>query len=99
MAQPLTVVPEVHDPELDNPPPRRSARRAVLWVIVAFAVLLALVLGLRTLHKADTPAQPQGQAQGQNQPQGRQGGRRGAGGYDANRAIPVSVAGAQRQDV
>ena len=99
MAQQLTVVPEVHDPELDNPPPRRSARKAVVWVIVVVAVLLALVFGLRTLHKADAPAQPQGQAQGQNQSQGRQGGRRGGGAYDANRAIPVSVAAAQQQDV
>src|SRR5579864_498295 len=96
MAHHLTTVPEVRDPELDTPPPRRSTGKIIAWVVVA-VILLALIFGLRALRKAETPAQAQGQTQGQGQRQG--GGRHGAGGFDANRAVPVSVAAAQKQDV
>ncbi|MBV9072387.1 MAG: MdtA/MuxA family multidrug efflux RND transporter periplasmic adaptor subunit [Acidobacteria bacterium] len=92
MPQPLiTMPPEEREPELDNPPPRKSARRTVVWLVVALFVLALVVVGFRS-HKADAgSSSPQGQ--------GRGGGRHGNQGFDPNRPIPVSVAPAQEQDV
>jgi multidrug efflux system membrane fusion protein len=94
MHQALTTTPpEVHDPELDNRPPRRSARKTVAWVIVIFVVIALAALGFRALHKSNSAASTQGQAKSG-------GGRRGAGaGFDPNRPVPVAVAPAKQQDV
>jgi multidrug efflux system membrane fusion protein len=89
MPQDLTDQPEVRDPQLDNPPPRGSAHKRLLWIVALLLIVLAVV-GFRTLHKSGSPAQ--GQTQGG-------GGRRGAAGGDANRAVPVAVAPATQQDI
>ena len=86
----MTPPPEVSDPELDNPPPRRSARKTVVWLVVIFVGALA-VLGFRALRKSNTPAASQGQS--------RSGGRRGGAGGDASRPVPVTVAPVKQQDV
>ena len=72
------------------PPPShpKTSRRAVVWVIVIFALIVLGALGLRTLSKSHGE---QAQARGG-------GGRRGAG-ADANRAVPVSAAPAQQRNV
>lgn len=92
MPQELTTPPEVRDPEVDNPPPRGSGRRAILWVIGIFCVVVLIIVGVRTLHKGS----PQSGAQSQGRAGGRHG---GAAGMDPNRPIPVSVAPAQVKDV
>lgn len=84
-----TTAPEIRDPELDNPPPRKSNRKTFIWVIVIFVLIGLGALGFRAMHNS-APAQGQGQGRG---------GRRGAGGADANRPVPVSVAAAKQQDV
>jgi multidrug efflux system membrane fusion protein len=90
MAQDLTEQ-DVHEPELVPPPQHpKTSRRAVVWVIVIFALIVLGALGLRTLSKSHGE---QAQAQGRGG-----GGRRGAG-ADANRPVPVSAAPAQQRDV
>ena len=90
MAQDLTEQ-DVHQPELVPPPPeRRTSSKAVIWVIVIFALIVLGALGLRTLSKS------RGE---QAQAQGRGGAGRRGGGADANRAVPVSAAPAQQRDV
>jgi membrane fusion protein, multidrug efflux system len=90
MAQDLTEQ-VVHEPEFETPPPeRRTSTKAVIWVIVIFALIVLGALGLRTLAKS------RGE---QAQTQGRGGGGRRGGGADANRAVPVSAAAAQQRDV
>ncbi|HKT25797.1 MAG TPA: efflux RND transporter periplasmic adaptor subunit, partial [Terriglobales bacterium] len=89
MAQDLTEQ-DLHQPELvPPPPPRRTSSKAVIWVIVIFALIVLGALSLRTLSKAHGE---------QAQAQGRGGGRRG-GGADANRPVPVSAVSAQQRDV
>jgi membrane fusion protein, multidrug efflux system len=87
MPRDLTEQPDVRDPELENPPPRGSRRKTVMWVIIILFVLLLAFLGYRAAHNA-SPAQAQGQ----------QGGRRGGAG-DANRPVPVSVAPVEQRNV
>jgi membrane fusion protein, multidrug efflux system len=87
MPQDLTDQPDVREPQLENPPPRGSRRKTVIWVIIVLCVLLLAFLGYRAAHKA-SPTQPQGQ----------QGGRRGAAG-DANRPVPVAVAPVEQRNV
>ena len=89
MAQDLTEQQDVQGPELVPPPSHpKTSRRAVVWVIVIFALIVLGALGLRTLSKSHGE---QAQARGG-------GGRRGAG-ADANRAVPVSAAPAQQRNV
>ena len=89
MAQDLTEQQDVQGPELVPPPSHpKTSRRAVVWVIVIFALIVVGALGLRTLSKSHGE---QAQARGG-------GGRRGAG-ADANRAVPVSAAPAQQRNV
>jgi multidrug efflux system membrane fusion protein len=87
MRQELTSPPELNDPELE-PPQRGSSRKTVIWVVIVFVLIGLGIWGLRALHSS--PAANQGQNQGR-------GGRGGAG--DVNRAVPVTVAGAQQHDV
>jgi len=90
MAQPLITPPppEFHERELHTVPPRRSARKTVIWAIVIFFLLVVGLLGFRALHKpAEQPSQ-----QGQ-------GARRGGPGTDLNRAVPVAVAPVQQRDI
>lgn len=95
MPQDLTDQPDVRDPQLDNPrPPRGSARKRIVWVILLLVIVLAVV-GFRTLHKSGSPP-PGSPAQGQTQGGG---GRRGGAGGDANRSVPVAVAPAMQQDI
>jgi multidrug efflux system membrane fusion protein len=90
---PVPRSPEIREPEGDNPPPRGSKRKTVVWFIVILFVVVLGALGWLTLHKASAPA-------AQSQAQGRQGGRRGAaGGNDAGRPVPVAVAPAQQQNI
>ena len=90
MAQDLTEQ-VVHEPEFETPPPpRRTSSKAVIWVIVIFALIVLGALGLRTLSKSHGE---------QAQAQGRGGGGRRGGGADANRPVPVSAAPAQQRDV
>src|SRR5690242_17924194 len=94
MAQDLTEQqPDVHEPELDTPPRHGASRKAVVWVIVIFALIVLGALGLRTLSKSRGE---QAQGQGQGRPGG---GRRGAAGADASRPVPVSAAAAQQRDI
>lgn len=89
MAQDLTEQQDVQGPELVPPPSHpKTSRRAVVWVIVIFALIVLGALGLRTLSKSHGE---QAQARGG-------GGRRGAG-ADANRPVPVSASAAQQRDV
>lgn len=89
MAQDLTEQQDVHEPEFETPPPHsKTSRRAVVWVIIIFAVIVLGALGLRTLSKSRG-----------EQAQGRGGGGRRGGGADANRPVPVSAAPAQQRDV
>jgi len=91
MAQDLTEQQEVHEPEFETPPAHpKTSRRAVVWVIVIFALIVLGALGLRTLSKS------RGE---QAQAQGRGGGGRRGGGADANRPVPVSAVAAQQRDV
>ena len=91
MAQDLTEQQEIHEPDFETPPPHpKTSRRAVVWVIVIFALIVLGALGLRTLSKS------RGE---QAQAQGRGGGGRRGGGADANRPVPVSAAPAQQHDV
>jgi multidrug efflux system membrane fusion protein len=93
MPQPLIRPTEFRDPELDNPPPEKhGVRRAVLWIVVSLAVLLAVIIGVRSRQKSNAQPQAQGQA-------GQGSGRRGAGGDPSQRAVPVAVAPVQQQDV
>src|SRR5690242_958720 len=88
MAQDLTEQ-DVQGPELVPPPPhQKTSRRAVVWVIIIFALIVLGALGLRTLSKSHG-----------EQAQGRGAGGRGLGGADASRAIPVSVAPVQQRDI
>jgi multidrug efflux system membrane fusion protein len=97
MPQQLTTRPPETDPELDNPPPKRSGGKTVVWVIVILVLVVVGVLGYRALHKTDTAASTQGQGQGQGRSSG---GRHGGGaGMDVNRAVPVAVVPAKQQDV
>lgn len=90
----MTTPPDVRDPELDKMPPRRSGRKGVIWTIVIF-VLVVAVLGFRALHKSDAGSSASGQRQSRSG-----GGRRGGGGgFDASHPVPVAVAPAQLQDV
>jgi membrane fusion protein, multidrug efflux system len=92
MAQDLTEKPDIREPDFDAPPPKRgSSRKAFVWVIVIFALIVLGALGLRSLAKSRGE---QAQAQGRGG-----GGRRGGGGADANRPIPVSAAPAQQRDI
>lgn len=102
MPQPLTTSsistpPEIREPESDTPPSRGSNRRTVFWVIAIFLLIIVATLGLRTLHNSNAPQQ-QGQAQGA-QSRGRGGHGGAAGGFDASRPVPVSVAPVQQQNV
>ncbi len=91
MAQDLTEQQEVREPDFETPPRRpKSSRRAVIWVIIIFALIVLGALGLRTLSKS------RGE---QAQAQGRGGGGRRGGAADANRPVPVSAAPAQQRDV
>lgn len=95
MPQPhvITASPEIHEPEQETPPPRRSGSKAVIWVIVIFVVVILAVFGLRSMHQSSAPQQAGSQ-------QGRQGGHgRGAAGFDASRPVPVAVAPVQQQNV
>ena len=88
MAQPLiTPPPDLRGPQLESPPRQTSGRKTVIWIIVVFIVLALGLFGIRALHKApdQTPARGQG--------------GRGAGGADASRPIPVSVAPVQQRDI
>lgn len=85
MAQPL-VTPPPDLREVETPPQRGSGRKTVIWIVVIFIVLALGLFGLRALHKA--PDQNGARGQG-----------RGAGGADASRAIPVSVAPVQQRDI
>jgi multidrug efflux system membrane fusion protein len=87
MPQDLTDQPDVRDPELENPPPRSSGRKTVIWVVIILFVFVLGFLGYRAAHKA-SPTQQQGQ----------QGGRHGGAG-DANRPVPVAVAPVAQRDV
>lgn len=89
----MTTPPEARDPELDSTPPRRSARKAVVWTIVIFVAVVA-VLGFRAMHRSDASSSSSGQGQSRNG-----GGRRGGGGFDANHPVPVAVAPAKLQDI
>lgn len=89
MPQELTTSPEIHDPELDNPPPGGSGRKMIVWLIVILVVAGLGVLIYRNSHKA-VPGD-QGQTPG--------GGRRGGGAGDTNRAVPVSVAPVEQRDI
>src|SRR6185312_1342690 len=91
MAQDLTEKPEIREPDFETPPPRRgSSRKAFVWVIVIFALIVLGAVGLRSLAKS------RGE---QAQAQGRGGGGRRGGGADANRPVPVSAAPAQQRDM
>jgi len=88
MAQPLiTPPPDLRGPQLESPPRQTSGRKTVVWIIVIFIVLALGLFGIRALHKAPD----QNPARGQ--------GGRGAGGADASRPIPVSVAPVQQRDI
>jgi len=93
MAQPH-VITEIHEPELETPPPPHSGRKTVIWVIVIFVLLALAVFGLRSMRQSNSPQQAGSQ-------QGRQGGRgRGGGaGFDASRPVPVAVTPVQQQNV
>ena len=84
MAQPL-ITPPPDLREVESPPQRGSGRKTVLWIIVVFVVIGLGLLGIRALHKA--PDQNSAKAQGAR------------GGADASRAIPVSVAPVEQQDI
>jgi len=88
MRQELTSPPEVTDPELETPPSQGSSRKTVIWVVIIFILVAAGVWGLRALSNSRAAGQSQGK-----------GGRSGAGGVDANRAVPVSVAAAEVRDI
>ena len=88
MRQELTSPPEVTDPELETPPSQGSSRKTVIWVVIIFILIAAGVWGLRALSNSRAAGQSQGK-----------GGRSGAGGVDANRAVPVSVAAAEVRDI
>jgi len=95
MAQDLTEQqPEIHETELETPPRHGASRKAFVWVIVIFAVIVLGALGLRTLSKSRGE-----QAQGQGQGRAGGGRRGGPGGADAGRAVPVSAAPAQQRDI
>ncbi|HWC19558.1 MAG TPA: MdtA/MuxA family multidrug efflux RND transporter periplasmic adaptor subunit [Terriglobales bacterium] len=98
MAQDLTEQqPDVREPELETPRHHGTSRKAVVWVIVIFALIVLGALGLRTLSKSRTE-QVQGPGQGQVRPSGGRG-RGGPGGADASRPVPVSAAPAQQRDI
>src|SRR6185312_17084417 len=81
----------IREPDFETPPPRRgSSRKAFVWVIVIFALIVLGAVGLRSLSKSHSE---------QAQAQGRGGGGRRGGGADANRPVPVSAAPAQQRDV
>src|SRR5215472_7115745 len=85
MAQPL-ITPPPDLREVETPPDRKSGRKTAIWIIVIFIVLALGLLGIRALHKAPDQSSARGQG-------------RGAGGADASRAIPVSVAPVQQRDI
>lgn len=86
MAQPLiTPPPDLH--EVESPPRRRSGRKTVIWIIVVFVVIGLGLFRIRALRKAPDQSSARGQ------------GGRGAGGADASRAIPVSVAPVQQSNI
>jgi len=88
MAQPLiTPPPDLRGPQLESPPRQTSGRKTVLWIVVVFIVLALSLFGIRALHKAPDQNSQRGQ------------GGRGAGGADASRPIPVSVAPVQQRDI
>jgi membrane fusion protein, multidrug efflux system len=84
MAQPL-ITPPPDLEEVESPPRQGSGRKTIVWIIVVFVLIGLGLFGLRALRKAPE----QGASRGQG----------GRGGADASRAIPVSAAPVQQQDI
>jgi len=92
MPQPQVITPEIHEPELETPPPRGSGRKAI-WIIVVFVIVVLGIFWMRSRHPSSAPQQAG------NPAQGRSGGRGRGAGFDASRPVPVAVAPVQQQNV